>query len=86
MTNGRIEKNIVKLEDALTPSVSELDAIKLSVGILSKTDHSTEDGAEDKFDIYVLSSVGDSKNKHSMMLKTVTARDALSIEPKLSDI
>lgn len=59
--------------------MSEQDAIKLSVEILSKTISTDEDGGEDKFDIYVLSSVKENKNKYSMTRKTVTAREALSV-------
>ena len=80
---------MVKLEDALTLSVSEIDAIKLSVEILSgatSSDHPAEDGAEDKYDLYVLSAVEEKKNKYSMTRKTVTAREALSVGLKLPDI
>ena len=66
--------------------MSESDTIKVSAEILSKTvytDSFTEDGEEDNYDIYVLSSSDD--KKFSMVRKTITARDILKIGLKLPE-
>lgn len=66
--------------------MSESDAIKVSAEILSKTvytDSFTEDGEEDNYDIYVLSS--SDEKKFSMVRKTITARDILKIGLKLPE-